>query len=80
MSVITKLFWKTVKSFLYDKIVSKEQILLVENDEIIYEESKIAELLNPFFPNIVKNRVVSVVRTHDDFTSCIYAICNGFSI
>ena len=75
MSVIRKLFWKTVKPFLYDKIVSKEQILLVENDEIIYEESKIAESLNPFFPNIVKNRVVSVVRTHDDFTSCIYVIC-----
>ena len=29
-----KTFWKTVKPFLSDK-VSKEQILLVENDEII---------------------------------------------
>ena len=30
-----KPFWKTVKPFLSDKIVSKDQILLVENEEII---------------------------------------------
>ena len=47
-----KTFWKTVKPFLSDKIVSKEQILLVENDEIISEDSKIAESLNSFFSNI----------------------------
>ena len=38
-----KTFWKTVKPFLSDKIVSKEQILLVENEEIISGDSKIAE-------------------------------------
>ena len=38
-----KTFWKTVKPFLSDKIVSKEQILLVENEEII---SKIAKFQN----------------------------------
>ena len=38
-----KTFWKTVKPFLSDKIVSKEQILLVENEEIISEDSKIAD-------------------------------------
>ena len=32
--VSDKTFWKTVKPFLSNKIVSKEQILLVENDEI----------------------------------------------
>ena len=40
-----KTFWKTVKPFLSDRIVSKEQIYLVENDEIISEDSKIAESL-----------------------------------
>ena len=44
-----KNFWKTVKPFLLDKTVSKEQILLVENDEIIPEDSKTAESLNHFF-------------------------------
>ena len=43
-----------MKPFLLDKIVSKEQILLVENEEIISEDSKIAESLNSFFSNIVK--------------------------
>ena len=28
-------FWKTVKPFIWDKIASKEQITLVENNEII---------------------------------------------
>ena len=57
-----KTFWKTVKPFLSDKIVSKEQILLVENDEIISEDSKIAESLNSFFSNIVKNLKIAGYR------------------
>ena len=50
-----KNFWKTVKPFLLDKIVLKEQIFLVENDEIIPEDSKTAESLNYFFSNIAKS-------------------------
>ena len=61
-----KTFWKTVKPFLSDKIVSKEQILLVENDEIIFEDNKIAEYLNSFFSNIVKNLKISGYRRHND--------------
>ena len=38
-----KNFWKTVNAFLWNEIVSKEQILLVENDEIISEDRKIAD-------------------------------------
>ena len=44
-----KTFWKTVKFFLLDKIVSKEQITLVENNEIISEDSAVAQTLNSFF-------------------------------
>ena len=47
-----KSFWKTVESFLSGKIVSKEQIFLVENDEIICEDRKVAESMNSFFSNI----------------------------
>ena len=61
-----KTFWKTVKPFLSDKIVSKEQILLVENEEIISEDSKIAESLNSFFSNIVKNLKIPGYRPHND--------------
>ena len=61
-----KTFWKTVKPLLLDKIVSKEQILLVENDEIISEDSKIAKSLNPFFSNILKNLKISGYRPHNN--------------
>ena len=55
-----------MKPILSDKIVSKEQILLVENDEIISEDSKIAESLNSFFSNIVENLKISGYRPHSD--------------
>ena len=58
-----KTFWKTVKLFLSDKIVSKEQILLVDNDEI---DSKIAVSPNSFFSNIVKNPKIPGYRPHND--------------
>ena len=50
-----KKFWKTVKPFLSDKIISTEQITLVENNEIISEDSDVAQTLNYFFSNIVTN-------------------------
>ena len=51
--------------FLSEKIVLKEEILLAEN-EIISEESKIAELLNSFFSNIAKNLKIPGYRPHND--------------
>ena len=51
--------------FLSEKIVLKEEILLAEN-EIISEESKIAELLNSFFSNIAKNLKILGYRPHND--------------
>ena len=61
-----KNFWKTVKPFLSDKIVSKESILSVENDEIISEDSKIVKSLNTCFSNIVKNLKIHGYRPHND--------------
>ena len=55
-----------MKPFLSDKIVSKEQILLVEDEEIISEDSKIVESLNSFFSNIVKNLKIPGYRPHND--------------
>ena len=55
-----------MKPLLLDKIVLKEQILLVQNDEIISEDSKIAESLNSFFSNIVKNLKIPGYRPHND--------------
>ena len=44
-------FWKTVKPFLSDKITTFLKILLVENDEIISDESKVADSFSNFFEN-----------------------------
>ena len=57
-----KTFWKTVKSFPSCKIVSKEQIILVKINEIISEDSDVAQILNSFFSNIVTNHKNSCLR------------------
>ena len=48
MSLIT-----TVKPFLSDKVTTFPQITLVENDEIISDESKVADSFSNFFENAV---------------------------
>ena len=55
-----------MKPFLSDKIVSKEQILLVENDEIISEDTKIAEQPKSFFSKTVKNLKISEYKPQND--------------
>ena len=47
-----KKLWKTVKPFLSDK-VTFPQIALVENDEIISDESKVANSFSNFFENAI---------------------------
>ena len=48
-------FWKTIKAFLSDKIVSREKITLIKEDEIVESDSNTAQILNIFFSNIVSN-------------------------
>ena len=51
-----KKFWQAVKPFLSEKNKSREKITLVkENDEIISDDVEVANTLNKFFSNIVKN-------------------------
>ena len=49
-----KKFWKIVKPLFSEKKNTKENITLVENNNIISSEIEIAEKLNAFFSNIVK--------------------------
>ena len=35
-----KLFWKTVKSFLSDKVMTRHKVYLTENDKIIKTDKK----------------------------------------
>ena len=48
-----KLFWKTIKSFFRNKEYLRSQIKLIENDELMQNENKVAETLNTFFKNVV---------------------------
>ena len=50
-----KKFWKTVKPFFSDKVTSFLQITLVENDEIISDESKVTNSFSKFFENAVQS-------------------------
>ena len=47
--------WKTNKPFLFDKIVPKEKLFLIEKDEIVESYFDTAQSLNTFFSNIVSN-------------------------
>ena len=53
--VDNKLFWKTVKLLLYDKVAAKDKIHLVETNELVKTDLEIAEVLNNFFSKIVQN-------------------------
>ena len=50
-----KTFWKTIKPFLSDKIMSTERITLIDNGEVVANEQDTANVLNTFFSHIVTN-------------------------
>ena len=55
-----KKFWNTVKPFFSDKKVSNEYITLVDNNEIISEDSVIAETFNTYFSDVVKSLNINI--------------------
>ena len=48
-------FWKIIKTFLSNKMVSREKVTLIEQDEIVESDITTAQILNTFFSNIVSN-------------------------
>ena len=48
-------FWKTIKPLFSEKVSKSEKIILTENDEVISDNTNVAETLNCFFADIVKN-------------------------
>ena len=51
--VDSKCFWKTVKPLFSDEIRYKKTITLIENNEILLDELKVAQIFNNYFVNIV---------------------------
>ena len=48
-------FWKTIKPLFSEKYISNMKITLLEGDEIISTDPKVAETSNNFFTNAVEN-------------------------
>ena len=66
-----KTFWKTIKPFLSDKIVSREKITLIGEDEIVESDSNTAQILNTFFSNIVSNFKIAEYANSDPISDNI---------
>ena len=49
-----KKFWKTVKPLFSEKSAKKSKIVLIQNNEIINDDLEVAETLNVFFTDVVK--------------------------
>ena len=61
-----KKFWKAVKPFLSDKVTTFPQITLVENDEIISDESRVANSFSNFLENAVHSLCIKTNETTND--------------
>ena len=48
-------FWKTIKPLFSENYISNMKITLLEGDEIISTDPKVAEIFNHFFTNAVEN-------------------------
>ena len=66
-----KLFWKTVKPFLSEKMSGMDKIHLIENNELIKNDLKTAEVLNNFFSNIVQNLNIARYTSEESFVDNI---------
>ena len=66
-----KTFWKTVLPNFSDKDNKSSKITLVENNIVIADEERVAELMNKYFINITKtlNLKAPIINTTDDIQS-----------
>ena len=62
--VDNKLFWKTVKPLLSDKVAGKDKIHLIESNELVKTDLETAEDLSNFFINIIQNLDISRYTTN----------------
>ena len=66
-----KTFWKTVRPYFSDKYNKSSKITLFENNIVIADEKRVAELMNKYFVNITKNLNLkaSIINTTEDVQS-----------
>ena len=66
-----KTFWKAIKPFLSDKIVSREKLTLIEEYEFVESDINTAQILNTFFSNIVSNLKIAEYANCDPISDKI---------
>ena len=66
-----KTFWKTIKPFLSNKIMSREKVTLIEEDEIVEGDINTAQILNTSFSNIVSNLKIAEYANCDPISDNI---------
>ena len=56
--VSNKLFWKTIRRFLSNKVIhDNHDIILKENGDLIKDKENISDILNDFYINIVEKTI-----------------------
>ena len=80
--VNSKKFWTTVKPFFSEKNMVNSKINLIENNEIVSDDSKIANTFNDFFVNIVPSLEIKeneqLVHTEGTFDCQIERILDKY--
>ena len=64
-----KKIWKVVKPLFSDKVTTRDNIILLDNNEICDNDFKVAEILKTFFSMAVANLKIR----HDKIVNCISA-------
>ena len=69
-------FWKTVKgNFTNKNNDNGKKIILVENNDIISENTKVAEIMNNYFVNITEDLNIPAIKTITDIVSNPSIVC-----
>ena len=65
-AVITdnKKFWKAVKPYISDKVLTSDNIILIDKDEICEDDKNVANIFNDFFSTVVKNLNIPNIGDH----------------
>ena len=73
-----KTFWETVRPYFSDKDNKSSKITLVENNIVIADEKRVAELMNKYFINL--NLKAPIIHTTDDIQSLTKNYDNHISV
>ena len=79
----SKKFWKSVKPLFTDKVLTGDNIVLMENQEIVSDKNEIAEVFNSFFSNAVQSLGIvtnnmGVIRSDEDYSDPILGAINKY--